>query len=367
MRRPEGERRLDLAPNRRLLVGRHHVVTGVDLARVLLDRQVGLRFLVAEDPALALGHHLLAVGPRADAVAPVAKRPLGELHDVALVHEGDAAATLGESVFDRRSHQSLGPLARHRLDADAARLGEADLLHAHLALQEVDDLLRLGTLGRPLDSGVNVLGVLAEDDHVDRLGMLHRARDADEPAHRAQADVEVEELAQRHVERADAPTDRRRERPLDADEELPEGGDGFLREPVPEAIERLLARVDLAPGDTALAAVGLGDRRVEREARRLPDVGAGAVALDEGDDRPVGHHQPAVAAHADRLPVGRHFHDLVGRHSLPRFPFPNAVRRGRLGDTRCASRRAAFAPSSDRPGASLAGAHRHRRIRGPLV
>jgi hypothetical protein len=46
--------------------------------------------------------------------------------------------------------------------------------------------------------------------------MLHRARNALEPAHRAQADVEIEFLAQRDVQRADAAADRRGQRALDA-------------------------------------------------------------------------------------------------------------------------------------------------------
>jgi hypothetical protein len=39
---------------------------------------------------------------------------------------------------------------------------EADLLDAHLVLQELDDLQRL-RVGLPFDAGVDVLGVLAED------------------------------------------------------------------------------------------------------------------------------------------------------------------------------------------------------------
>ena len=50
--------------------------------------------------------------------------------------------------------------------------GKRMLLDPHLVLQERDDLLRLGRLGGPLDAGVDVLGVLAEDHHVDLLGRL---------------------------------------------------------------------------------------------------------------------------------------------------------------------------------------------------
>jgi hypothetical protein len=61
-------------------------------------------------------------------------------------------------------------------------------------------------------------------------------------------------------------------------------------------LERLLAGVDLPPVDLALAAVGLLDGGVEHAHGGLPDVAAGAVALDEGDDRVVRDLELAVAS-----------------------------------------------------------------------
>ena len=142
-----------------------------------------------------------------------------------------------------------------------------------------------------LDARVDVLGVLAEDHHVDLLRVLHRRRHALEPADRTQTDVEVEELAQRDVQGPDAAADRRRERALDADEELAEGLDGLVGQPVVELGEGLLAGVDLGPRDLAPALVGLLDRGVHDAHARAPDVAAGAVPLDERDDRAVGDVQ----------------------------------------------------------------------------
>ncbi len=88
---------------------------------------------------------------------------------------------------------------------------------AHLVFDELLDLLDLVGTGFPLDAGVDVLGVLPEGDHVHRRGVFDRRRDAVEVVGRADVRVEVELLAERDVERAEARTDGRRERALDGD------------------------------------------------------------------------------------------------------------------------------------------------------
>ncbi len=74
----------------------------------------------------------------------------------------------------------------------------------------------------------DVLGVLAEDHHVHVAGLLHRAGHAFEPAYRALADVEIELLAQGHVQGADAATDRGGQRALDGNHVVAYGVQGFL-------------------------------------------------------------------------------------------------------------------------------------------
>ena len=129
------------------------------------------------------------------------------------------------------------PSLRDRLDADARGVREADLLDAQLVLQELDQLLRLVALGLELDAGVDVFRVLAEDDHVGLLGRLHRRRHAGEVLDRAQADVEVEFLAQRDVERADAAADRRRQRALDRDHVVAHRLERLRRQPDVGAVD----------------------------------------------------------------------------------------------------------------------------------
>src|SRR5262249_7516719 len=156
---------------------------------------------------------------------------------------------------DRGANQALRAFTRNRLDADTRGLREPDLFDAHLLLQPVDDLFCFGRLGGPLDAGVDVFRVLAEDHHVDLFRVLDRRWDALEPAHRPQTDVEVERLPQRDIERSDAAADRRRERSLDADVIALERLDGLVRQPVVDGIFGLFAGEHFLPNDLALAAV----------------------------------------------------------------------------------------------------------------
>ncbi len=289
------------------------------LGRVLL----GVRSLLALGglgalplvPGVGLGGEL-ALGER---VAPVAERAFRELHDVALVHDRDALALVDDGVLDRGAEEALGAFLRDGLDADARRVREADLA---VELREgfLEQLLELLVLGAALlefDAGVDVLGVFTEDHHVDLLRRLDRGGHALEPAHRTQADVEVEHLAQRDVQRADATADRRRERALDRDQVFAAGLDGFVGQPGVEEVVGLLAGIDLHPVDLALAAVGLGDRGVEHAHGGAPDVGAGAVAFDERDDGLVGNGELAVG---DRDLLALRGHDELdrgGHHLAP--------------------------------------------------
>ena len=214
--------------------------------------------------------------------------------------EGQRLAVILDGVLDGRTDEALGARAGDRLDAEADGGGlfgtETDLLKL---LREVclDEVERLeGDLGTrfEVDAGVDVLGVLAEDHHIDLTRVLHRRRHAREPLDGAEADVEVELLTEGDVEGTDATTSRRGQRALDADEVLTESGERRLRQPVAGRLEGLFAREDFEPLDLALAGVGLGDRGVEDADGGAPDVRASTVAFDEGDDRMVRDGQFAV-------------------------------------------------------------------------
>eukprot|EP00050_Salpingoeca_kvevrii_P006099 m.287411 g.287411 ORF g.287411 m.287411 type:complete len:424 (+) comp11770_c0_seq1:400-1671(+) len=299
---------LDLI-NELLLLGiRHHVVAGLDGLGVL-DGIGGAAVVVVENPALALGDDLVAELTGGDAVAPVLEAALGKLHDVALVDESDAAAALLEGVLDGSIDETGSALARDGLDADARRLGEADLVSNTLLLEKSNDVLGILAAGSKLDAGVNVLGVLAEDDHVDIAGALDGRGDAVKVLDGAEADVEIELLAKSDVEGAEAAANWGGQGALDADEVLAVGIEGGSREPLAGLAECLFASKNLEPLNLALAVVGLGHGRVKDVLRGAPDVGASAVALNKGNDGIVGDLEDARLVHGD----GRGKADLAGQ------------------------------------------------------
>ncbi|ABA48963.1 Hypothetical protein BURPS1710b_1109 [Burkholderia pseudomallei 1710b] len=302
---------------------RDHVVFG-RAQQDLLQERVGDRIL---DHDLVARLRVLELHPRAavdqlgaefllrERIAGVTERTFRELHDVALVDERDRLAVVVDRVLDRLAHEALGAFLRHGLDADARGLREADLLHAHLFLQELDDLLRLLGFGRPFDAGVDVFRVLAEDDHVGLLRLAHGRRHALEVLDRAQADVQVELLTQRDVQRADAAADRGRERPLDRHDVFLQHLQRLFRQPHVRAVDlrRLLAGVDLHPVNLLLAAVRLLDRRVDDLDHHRRDVEARAVALDVRDDRLIGNVEREILVDGDLVTAFRNL-DVLIRH-----------------------------------------------------
>ena len=221
--------------------------------------------------------------------------------------EGYGLPVIVDGVLDGSLDKPLGSFLRYGLDADAAVLVEADLLYAHLILEELDYLVCLGGVSGPLDSGIDILAVLAEDDHVDVVRVLHRAGHALEPAYRALTDVEVELLAQSDVEGADAASDRSGQGSLDGDNVLLDVVKGLLRQPGVLVINpgSLLARVDLHPGNLLLSAVGLLNSGVNDADHGRGDVASDSVTLNVGDYRLCRNVDGAVGIQGDLFAVGR--------------------------------------------------------------
>ena len=179
----------------------------------------------------------------------------------------------------------------------------------------LNQLLADGVIRFPLDSHIDVFGVLAIDDHVEVLGTLVGTRCAFVVAAGTHAAIQIEDLPERDVEGTNATADWCGERAFDGDAIFLDGCKGVLRQILIGAVEvaGLIAGVHLEPLNAALAAVGLGHGGVEHLLGGRPDIHAGAVAADEGNDRIVGHHRLAVLE-ADGRAMGRGGELLVVRH-----------------------------------------------------
>ena len=125
-----------------------------------------------------------------------------------------------------------------------------------------------------LDAGVEVLGVLADDDQVD---VLEARAHAGVALARAHLRVHVELLAERDVHRAEAAADRRRDRALQRDARLADRVEHLGRQRVAAvAVHHVGARLADVP-------VELDAGRLEGAPRRLGQLRAGAVTGDEDD------------------------------------------------------------------------------------
>ncbi len=224
------------------------------------------------------------------------------------------------AVLDRLADQALGTFARHRLDADTGTRRKANLGNAQLRLQEVDQLLHFLRAGRVLDAGVDVLGVLAKHGHVDQVGIGHRRLHAREIADRPHAGVQVQRLANRDVQRANATAGRRRQRTLDRDDEALQRMQRFVGQVIVVAVHLgcPLPGVDLHPAQMPLVAIGLLDGCIDDVEHDRRNIDADAVTFDERNDRNVRNDQRMIGIGYDSLAVGRHFdvivlHEVLGR------------------------------------------------------
>ena len=191
-------------------------------------------------------------------------------------------------------HQPFGALFAHGFDTERGRLGETDFLHAHLVLQKFQHFLSLWGAVHVLDASVDVFGILTENDHVGQLRVLHRRGYPGVVAHWPHTGVQVQLLAQGHVQAANAAAYGRGQGAFDAHEVLAESVQRFGWQPVVHLLVGFFTGQHFLPHQLFFAAVCLLHRRIEHKFGGVPDIRSDAVALNEGNDGLVGHIELAV-------------------------------------------------------------------------
>jgi len=206
---------------------------------------------VVDDPVLELDPALVV---RRDRPAGLEEQAVRELHDVGLVDGRDLVAAVRDGVLEREPGDPLGR-------------GPGDDL----------DALRRIRPDHVLDPGVEVLGVLPDDDQIDVVvagfDALHRPG-------RPEVGVEAERLAERDVDTPEAGSDRRGDRTLDRHAIAADRLEDVVREGRPVGRDAGLAGLHDLPLE--------GDPRgIEDAPCRLRQLRPDAVAGDEGHS--MGH------------------------------------------------------------------------------
>ncbi|EHM52809.1 hypothetical protein HMPREF9080_02114 [Cardiobacterium valvarum F0432] len=207
---------------------------------------------------------------------------------------------MGNGVLDGHAYQALAAVFGDGFDAESRPFEE---VRAEFAAQEVGEFAVFFAAGGVFNAGIDVFGVFAVDDHVHFFRAQHRRGDAGVVAHRADAGVEVECLAQADVERAETAADGRGERPFDGDAQLAQGVAGAVRVVGAVLGEGVFAQRQFDPVDAADIAVAAGDSNVPDAARGLHDFRADAVAADAADAR-LGGNVPLAVVVADGFAGG---------------------------------------------------------------
>ena len=216
---------------------------------------------------------------RGHIVTPLAERALGELHDIALVHQGQTVAAVVQGIAQGPAHQPLGARLGHGLDAHGG--GLAHLAHAQLVAQKGDELAGLGRISGEFHARVHVFRILAEDDHIHPLGMLDRGFQAVEMAHGPDAGIKIQTLAQGHVQAADARAHGRAQGAFHGDVRAAQGVHGGFGQGGAGFGRGLFPGQQFLPVQAEIRFLGQG--RVNDRARGPPDFRADAVAFDPVD------------------------------------------------------------------------------------
>ncbi len=233
---------------------------------------------------------------RRQLVAPVFEGTFGELHDIAFVNDGHRVTVVGDGIVNRCTNQAFGSFFGARFDTDTAMLREADFLHAHLFAQELDHFFCIGRVGFPLDTRVDIFGVLTEDNHVGQFWVFNRAWGALVVTHRTQAHVQVEFLTQCNVQRANTATDWGSQRAFDGNAVVTNQIQRLSWQPDVLAINvgRFFTGVNFHPGNFTLAFVGFLNSGIHHFQHRWGYVNADTVTFDERDNRIVWNVQLTV-------------------------------------------------------------------------
>ncbi|MNU67746.1 hypothetical protein D3C71_570970 [compost metagenome] len=247
-------------------------------------------------------------------ITPVLEGSFCELHDIAFVNKRYALASVINGILYCCADKAFGAFFGYRLDADTGSFREADLLNAHLILQEGENLLHFLSALLIFNTCIDIFCVLPENNHVNQLRTLHWRRNTVEVAYGTKTYIQIQFLTQGYVKRTDTPADWRSQRSFDGNDIFTNRCKRIRWKPLAICIESFLSRENFIPCDLLLSTVCFLYSSIKNTYGCFPDVAACTVTFDKWDNRTVRHIKLTVL-NFDFITFGRQVVFLKVRHN----------------------------------------------------
>ena len=117
-----------------------------------------------------------------------------------------------QSIFTCRTYQTFRSFFGHRFHAKRRTFGKAHFSHSHFIMQKTIKLLSFRRTCFPFYTCINIFRIFAENMHIHLLRFFYRGYHSAEPTYGAQTHIQIQRLAQSHIQGTDTTSYRSSQR-----------------------------------------------------------------------------------------------------------------------------------------------------------
>ena len=248
-------------------------------------------------------------------ICPITEATFGVLHDVTFVNDSHRWLVIVDRVLNCFAYQTLCTFDRNWFYADTRCFWEADFLHAHFVLQELDQFLDLIRALSKFNARIDIFRVFTEDHHVGFFWFTYWRWHAFEVTHWTQTNIQIQLLAQSHVQRTDAAAYWRCQWTFDGNNVIFQCRQSFFWQPNIWAVNfsGFFTRENFHPADFTFAAVGFCYRCINYLDHDWADINTSTVTLDVRNNWIFWNIQWEVSIDGNFLTFCRYFNMLIHR------------------------------------------------------
>ena len=199
-----------------------------------------------------------------------------------------------QGVQNSSTYQSFGSFYRYRLYTERRSLRETYFLHSHLVAQKSIELFSFRSPLFPFYTGINIFCIFAENMHVYFLRFLYRRNHSTEPAYRTQTNIQIECLAQCHIQRTDAFAYRSSKRSLYTDKVFAKSIHCSFRKPFSGLLECLFSSQYFFPLDRTRIIISQFNSLVYYFLTYRSNFCSHSITFNIRNGHTVGYYQPTV-------------------------------------------------------------------------